>query len=63
MHSNLTHHQQEVFQAIVHDILANLTSPFKGDIDTHFLSLTGAAGVGKSYLTGEIIQAVIRGIV
>ncbi|MFA5455837.1 MAG: AAA family ATPase [Sulfurimonas sp.] len=63
MHSNLTSHQQEVFQAIVHDIYSNLSSPFKGDIDTHFLSLTGAAGVGKSYLTGEIVQAVIRGIV
>lgn len=62
MHSNLTHHQQGVFQAIVNDILANLTSPFKGETDTHFLSLTGAAGVGKSYLTGEIVQAVIRGI-
>lgn len=62
MHSNLTSHQQEVFQAIVHDIYSNLSSPFKGDIDTHFLSLAGAAGVGKSYLTGEIVQAVIRGI-
>ncbi len=63
MHSNLTSHQQGVFQAIVHDIYSNLSSPFKGDIDTHFLSLTGAAGVGKSYLTGKIVQAVIRGIV
>ena len=62
MNSSLTNHQQEVYQAVVHDIFNNFSSPLKGDIDSHFLSLTGAAGVGKSYLTGEIVQTVATGL-
>jgi len=60
VNSNLTNHQQEVFQAVIDEINLNLLTPLKGDMDSHFLSLTGAAGVGKSYLTGKIVQAVAR---
>lgn len=59
MNSNLTEHQTEVFEAIVGDILINISSPLKGDMQDHFLSLSGAAGVGKSFVTAQIVKSII----
>jgi ATP-dependent exoDNAse (exonuclease V) alpha subunit len=58
-HTTLTPHQEEIFENIVSDIIYNLTSPLRSNnIEDQMLSLTGAAGVGKSFLTAEITKSL-----
>lgn len=55
----LTSHQQEVFETIMQKITFNLDAVFKSDdMEDHFLSLSGAAGTGKSFLTVQLIKAL-----
>lgn len=58
MKPHLTQHQKEVFEDIISDIKQNLTSPFRGNIEDHFISLSGPAGTGKSFLTAQIIKTI-----
>ena len=59
MKTALTTHQQEVYEAIIGDIKHNLSSIIRSsDIEDHFLSLTGPAGVGKSHLTVQILKGL-----
>jgi len=61
MLSALTPHQQEAFEAIVNSIKHNLFSFYSnGNIEDHILSLSGAAGTGKSFLTTEIVKSLTR---
>lgn len=63
MNTDLTEHQFDVFTAIVEDITYNISSLFKrDDINDHLLSLSGAAGVGKSFLTTHIVAQLIQKI-
>ena len=57
--SKLTQHQQEVFEEITDKIKENLSSRVTSiPIADRFLSLTGAAGTGKSYLTAAIVDEI-----
>jgi len=59
MKDTLTTHQQKVFEAITRDIKGNLFSFSKSDnIEDRILSLTGAAGTGKSFLTAQIAKTI-----
>ena len=59
MNVQLTSHQQDVFEAIKVNIKDNLLSFYKSDkVENHLVSLTGAAGTGKSFLTAQIIQTI-----
>jgi len=61
MERKLTTHQYSVFKPIIQNIQENLSSLFpSGDINDRLLSLTGAAGTGKSYLTTEILNTILR---
>lgn len=61
---SMTQHQQEVFNAITTDIKENLFSFYKSDdLESHLLSLTGAAGTGKSFLTAQITKEIIKGLI
>ena len=60
MKTALTTHQQEVYEAIISDIKQNLSSIIRSsDIEDHFLSLTGPAGVGKSHITVQILKGLM----
>ena len=57
--SQLSSHQQEVFQQITDKIKENLLSKIVNiPLFARFLSLTGAAGTGKSYLTAAIVDEI-----
>lgn len=57
--SRLTPHQLEVFKEITNKIKDNLSSRVTSiPIADRFLSLTGAAGTGKSYLTAAIVDEI-----
>jgi ATP-dependent exoDNAse (exonuclease V) alpha subunit len=57
--SQLSEHQQEVFQQITDKIKENLLSKIVNiPLFARFLSLTGAAGTGKSYLTAAIVDEI-----
>ena len=59
MKDTLTTHQQKVFEEITNDIKKNLFSLSKSDnIEDRILSLTGAAGTGKSFLTTQIAKTI-----
>jgi exodeoxyribonuclease V len=59
MEAKLTSHQQEVFKEITNQIKENLSSRVTSiHISARFLSLTGAAGTGKSYLTAAIVDEI-----
>ena len=58
--STLTEHQYKIYEAITREVKHNLSSVTRSDdIEDHLLSLSGAAGVGKSYLTTQIIKGLI----
>lgn len=58
-HPTLTPHQLEIFDNIVSDIVRNLSAPLRSnDLEKSILSLTGAAGVGKSYITAQITKSL-----
>lgn len=60
MKTILTAHQQEIYEAIVSRITQNLSSAIKSNnIEDHFLSLSGPAGTGKSFLTAHILQSLM----
>jgi exodeoxyribonuclease V len=57
-HNTLTQHQSEIYEGIcsqIHSILDNkiLISP---DLSDYIVSLKGAAGTGKTYLTTQIVK-------
>ncbi|MFT5835979.1 MAG: exodeoxyribonuclease-5 [Sulfurimonas sp.] len=55
--SELTSHQKEVFENVTSLIEARVKSILKTDnINDYMLSLTGAAGTGKTYLTAQIAK-------
>ena len=57
--SKLTPHQQEVFEKITSKIKKNLSSTINNILlSDRFLSLTGAAGTGKSYMTSAIVNEI-----
>lgn len=57
----LTEHQNEIYERIVDDISNNLFTVLKNNnIENRLLSLMGAAGTGKSFLTVQITKEVIR---
>lgn len=57
--SQLSEHQQEVFVQITDKIKENLLSKIVNiPLFARFLSLTGAAGTGKSYLTAAILDEI-----
>ena len=59
--TTLTSHQQEVFNTIVHEIGTKVSSILKStNIEDYLLSLTGAAGTGKTYLTTQLAQYFIE---
>ena len=61
MTTTLTPHQNEVFEAITTDLNINLQTLFKSDsIEDSFISLSGPAGTGKSYLTTQIIKSISK---
>ena len=61
MTTTLTTHQQEVYEAIVGDIQQNLSSIIRSNnLEDHFLSLSGPAGVGKSHLTTQILKGLMN---
>ncbi len=56
----LTTHQQEIFNSLVTDIETKVSSILKStNIEDYLLSLTGAAGTGKTYLTAQLAQYFI----
>ena len=57
--SKLTPHQLEVFEEITSKIKDNLSKRVNSiPLSDRFLSLTGAAGTGKSYLTAAIVDEI-----
>jgi ATP-dependent exoDNAse (exonuclease V) alpha subunit len=59
MEAKLTSHQQEVFKEITNQIKENLSSRITDiPLKNRLLSLTGAAGTGKSYLTAAIVEEI-----
>ena len=59
MKSELTPHQSVAFEQILKDIKKNLLTFDRSlEIDERILSLTGAAGTGKSFLTTKLVQAI-----
>ena len=59
--SNLTAHQQEIFNAITSLIDEKVGGVLKSyDIRDYMISLTGAAGTGKTFLTVEIVKYLIK---
>lgn len=57
--SKLTPHQLEVFEEITSKIKENLSRRVSNiPLSDRFLSLTGAAGTGKSYLTAAIVDEI-----
>lgn len=61
MGKKLTLHQHEVFKSITNNIKDNLVSFYKtDDIENYLLSLTGAAGTGKSFLTAQIAKEILK---
>lgn len=61
--ATLTPHQQEIHDNIVNKIITNLSVPLmnnsnNNNIGNRFLSLTGAAGCGKTFLTAKIIESL-----
>ena len=61
--AKLTSHQQEIFDAIVQDISDLLQSydySNNNDSHKHFLSLSGSAGTGKTFLTSKLVEEFLR---
>ena len=59
MTSELTPHQSVAFEQILKDIRKNLlTFDRTLELDERILSLTGAAGTGKSFLTTKVVQTI-----
>ena len=57
--SKLTPHQLEIFEEITSKIKENLSRRVSSiPLSDRFLSLTGAAGTGKSYLTSAIVDEI-----
>lgn len=61
--NGMTKHQEEVFNAIVTEIKDNLYSFYRsGYTEDSLLSLTGAAGTGKSYIIAQITKEIKKGL-
>ncbi len=61
--AELTPHQKEVFDLIVSDIatiLKNYNSSSEQLKDINFLSLSGSAGVGKTFVTSKLVEEFIK---
>jgi hypothetical protein len=58
---NLTEHQQVIFNGITALLEEKLSSLLKSsNINEYMISLTGAAGTGKTYLTTQIVKYLLR---
>jgi ATP-dependent exoDNAse (exonuclease V) alpha subunit len=58
--TTLTTHQQEIFNMLINEVEAKVSSILKStNIEDYLLSLTGAAGTGKTYLTTQLAQYFI----
>ena len=60
--ASLTPHQQEIFDKItkeINNILKNYNE-FELDKNNNFISLSGSAGVGKTFLTSKLIEYFIK---
>ncbi len=58
--TTLTQHQKEVFDTIIEVVGSKVSSILKStNIEDYLLSLTGAAGTGKTYLTTQIAKYFI----
>jgi len=54
---SLTQHQREIFQNITSFIDSKVTSVLKTtNIEDYMISLTGAAGTGKTFLTAQLVK-------
>jgi len=58
MKTTLTQTQASVFSTVVEKIKHNLMLPMQ-DIESRFVSLSGAAGVGKSFLVAKITKQLV----
>jgi len=59
--TNLTSHQQEIFNNIISMIESKVTNVLKStNINDYLISLAGAAGTGKTYLTTQIAKYLIQ---
>ncbi len=58
MKTTLTQTQASVFSTVVEKIKHNLMLPMQ-DIESRFISLSGAAGVGKSFLVAKITKQLV----
>ena len=61
--AKLTPHQQEIFDKIVKDIsgiLDNYSRDSKKNINNNFLSLSGSAGTGKTFLTSKLVEEFLK---
>lgn len=57
----LTSHQQEIFDAIVSDFELTLKiSDVMPSKNTHFIALSGFAGVGKTFVTTKLIEHFVK---
>jgi hypothetical protein len=60
MKMTLTQTQTTVFNKVIDKIKYNLLTPFgMGSIESKFISLSGAAGVGKSFLVAQITKQLV----
>jgi exodeoxyribonuclease-5 len=58
-HTTLTPHQQEIYENIENDIIQSLSNSSRSDDkENQIISLIGAAGVGKSFMTAQIIKSL-----
>ncbi len=61
--AKLTQHQQEVFDNInqeIDDVLKNYSENSVKTKDNNFLSLSGSAGVGKTFVTSKLVEEFIK---
>ncbi len=61
--AKLTPHQQKVFDAILKDIDEILSTYKKTDMKTvseHFISLSGSAGTGKTFVTSKLVEEFLK---
>jgi len=61
--AELTQHQKKIFNSIIEEIdtlLKEYNSNEESSANTHFLSLSGSAGVGKTFVTSKLVEAFLK---
>jgi len=60
MRATLTQTQATIFNKVIDTIKQNLSAPLEVDnIESRLISLSGAAGVGKSYMVAQITKQIL----